>query len=180
MYRAVVCFLTTVIVFTLFILLFPFLFVLSFVMHGAIGLGGALELDDRGFFNRVHDVCLTMYWYVRTDSSLREGFYDSPEVFEAGLLITGVFQYPRLYPGKTFSEKRQLIEDEIREHLGPLNPPLIVTPVKAIASIFWPRMRVYEHEHVGEPREGPWTIPIREPEEDTPTATPASSQPQDV
>jgi hypothetical protein len=105
---------------------------------GPIARGGSPDLDERSFVHRVHDFFLATYWYIRADASVREGFYDDPITFTDALLRTGVFQHPRLpeMTGKTFDEKRILIDDHIREFIGQdsLESLRIVTPVKAVFS----------------------------------------------
>ena len=140
-YRLVVVIVSTLAVFVMFLATFPFLFILSFTLLGPIALGdtedgvGGTE-DTRGFFHRVHDVFLVMYWYVLADDSMQEGFYDDPRKFTDALLRTGVFDYPRLLPpGTSLNQKRLVIDDYVREFIGPMEPPRIVTPVKAVLSV---------------------------------------------
>ena len=79
---------------------------------------------------------LVMYWYVLADDSMQEGFYDDPRKFTDALLRTGVFDYPRLLPpGTSLNQKRLVIDDYVREFIGPMEPPRIVTPVKAVLSV---------------------------------------------
>lgn len=134
-YRLIVILVSTLAVFVIFLISFPFLFVFTYTLMGPIAFGDT-ESDARGFFDRVHDVFLAMYWYVRADGSLREGFYDNPQKFTDALLRTGVFQYPRLLPyDKTLNDKRIMIDDKIREFIGPVDTLQILTPVKAILSM---------------------------------------------